>query len=157
MARFRLWQVVALWTVMALALGSLAQTTWLWQCRYASTVLASTAGMTRQMPCRMVGADMASMPCCRHKLTAQGEVAGAARFQAPACDPKLVTVAVDAAARNSERHSVQLATADAPGTLPSTQAIVDNSLSTLAARPGFVATSTVSPDLSPPSLRGPPA
>jgi len=105
----------------------------------------------------MVGADMASMPCCRHKLTAQAASIGIAHFQAPACDPKLVAVAVDSAARNSEKHSVQLATADAPSTLPSTQPIVDHSLSTLAASPGFVAKCTLSPELSPPSLRGPPA
>jgi len=158
MRRFRFWQLVALFTVVAVALGSLAQTTWLWQCRYASTVIASTAGTTGQMPCRMVGANMSSMPCCRHMLAPRHDAAGGAHLRAPACNPKLVAVAVNSAARTHETQAPQLLTADAPiAPSSSSQPIVDHTLSSLVHPTGLARSSRVSPDLSTPTLRGPPA
>jgi len=144
-------QILALLTAIALIGGSLAQPIWLWQCRHASVAVAAPIS-TAQMPCRMAGADMSTMACCRHMASSTSTCT--TRLQAPPCSPQLRIVDAASPARLDRPSPLHIGAVDI-STSPVPALVIDT-----VSCPQFRAPSIPSPPSldrwSSPSLRAPP-
>jgi hypothetical protein len=80
----------------ALASGTALPSPWLWQCRYATRVIASPSSVTSaEMPCHMSGRMMMSgtMPCCRPHVSTSQKSQNTPKDTSPNCNPVFIPTA----------------------------------------------------------------